>query len=77
MINFYAHLVIGSMVFAVVNIILFPFAYLKTCIVKIKLAKRGVISAKDAIEYILIGMFYLFIFQYYDLVNFIKWSLNT
>ena len=77
MINFYVHLALGTLAFIIVNMIIFPFAYVKTVIVKIKLARKRVITTFNVFEYVLMGLFFLITLQYYDVVNFLTWSLKT
>ena len=63
-----------SVVFLAINLILVPFAYLKTCWVKIQLARAEVIGAKEALTYILIGLLKGIAAQVPDLWAFIKTS---
>ena len=45
-----------SVAFLVINLLLVPFAYLKTCWHKIKLANSGSISAINVFAYVLFGL---------------------
>ena len=77
MANYLLHLLVGSIIFVTINIILLPLAYLKTVMVKITLARAGVIVTGEVLSYIFFGMPLLLILQYYDLVNFVVWSTKT
>ena len=72
--NYYIHLFFFSIVYVVLNLIILPFAYLKTVASKILLAKNGSISVCSALVYIPIGIPMLLYLQVFDLVNFIVWS---
>ena len=45
-----------SVAFLAINLLLVPFAYLKTCWHKIKLARAEIISVKDVVIYVLLGL---------------------
>ena len=49
-------LVVYGAIFLAINLILTPFAYLKTCAHKIRLAVKGVISPIDGLVYIVVGL---------------------
>ena len=54
--NYYIHMLIIVLIYIVCNLVLLPFAYLKTVIVKIMLAKRGAINIFSVLSFIVIGL---------------------
>ena len=76
-INFFFHLLLCIMLFMIFNMILMPFAYLKTVVAKFKLSNAGRISLVDAFAYIVIGIPLLLVLQVTDLFDFITWTLDT
>ena len=66
-----------SIVFLVINLLLVPFAYVKTCWHKIKLARANLIPVKDVVSYVLFGLFRGIIVQVPDFWGFLKISWST
>ena len=64
-------------VFLVVNLVLSPFAYIKTCAHKFKLLSKGIIKLQTALGYLLIGLPVLLLTQVTDLWDFVKASYDT
>ena len=54
--NYYIHMLVIVMIYIVCNLVLIPFAYLKTVLVKIMLAKRGSINVVSVLSFIVIGL---------------------
>ena len=65
---------ITSSIFIALNIIMVPFAYLKTCYHKMKLAYEKFIPVTDLIIYVLIGLIIGVIVQVPDFWQFLKMS---
>ena len=63
-----------SVIFISINLVLVPFAYLKTSVQKVSLCIRGIIKFKNALWYIAFGLFMLFAAQLTDCWAFIKSS---
>ena len=74
---FFFSIIISSL-FLMFNLILVPFAYLKTCYHKIKLAHAKRISIADVVFYILVGLVMGIIVQIPDMWAFLKssWSMK-
>mmetsp|Transcript_20153 Transcript_20153/g.27223 ORF Transcript_20153/g.27223 Transcript_20153/m.27223 type:complete len:505 (-) Transcript_20153:373-1887(-) len=68
-------LVISS-IFLAINLLLVPFAYLKTCAHKVSLVSAGVVSACDALSYVLLGLPMGVAVQVFDMWGFLKSSWN-
>ena len=66
--------IIISLVFVAINLVLLPFAYLKTIWHKITLAHAKIISVYDVISYVVFGLFSGLIVQVPDLWAFLKTS---
>ena len=56
-----------GVIFFVVNLAMMPFAYLKTCVHKVNLARMGVIGVGSCFGYITTGLFMLLFAQFTDL----------
>ena len=69
--NYLVHLAVLSVIFVAINLLILPFAYLKTIVMKVKLSSLGVIGTHQVFKYILIGMPLLLFLQMLDLVDFI------
>ena len=77
MVNYVFHLIIGTLVFVVWNLVLLPFAYLKTLGSKIGLVSKGAIGFCDGLSYLVFGIPLLLALQVMDAANFISWSSRT
>ena len=63
MINFSIFTIFSGTVFIVINLVMLPFAYLKTVGVKIRLSYRGVIKVSEFFIFFLIGLPLLLVMQ--------------
>ncbi len=63
-------------VFILFNAICIPFAYLRTIVIKIKLARASNLSCVEIFIWILFGLPLLLVYQIFDLIDFIKWSTH-
>lgn len=66
-----------SALFLALNLVMLPFAYLKTCYFKIRLTLKGRIEASEIFVYIVIGLPVLIFTQVTDLWDFLKLSFST
>lgn len=66
--------ILTSMIFLTINLLLVPFAYVKTCCHKIKLAHANLIPVIDVFSYMFLGLFMGIIVQIPDLWGFLKSS---
>lgn len=73
---FFIALVIGLVFFAV-NLLLMPFAYLKTCWHKLNLVRHSIIPFCKGLSYILYGLPLMLIAQITDLWEFLKVNSET
>lgn len=69
--------VVFAAVFIAVNLLLMPFAYLKTCAHKINLARKEMISVKECLSYLALGLFLMLVSQVTDLWAFLKTLFDT
>lgn len=76
MLNYFFILVIMTAFFIAFNLLLWPFAWLKTCYAKFKLARSGRGPLYAPFLYFLIGLPLLLVLQVPDTFDFIKWSLD-
>lgn len=76
-VNFMVHLLICCVLFIGLNLVLLPFAYLKTILAKILLTKAGAIHFTEVLVYALFGLPFLLALQVTDLYDFVTWSLDT
>ena len=76
MVNFSLHQVICSVLFVALNLLMLPFAYMKTILAKTRLARAGAIRVSDVILYVIIGIPLLLLLQIPDLYDFLVWSLD-
>ena len=70
-------LIIISVIFMALNMIMMPFAFLKTLLHKIMIVSRGEIPFYRALFYLVIGLPLLVLTQFTDLWAFIKSSSST
>lgn len=56
MVNYSLHQVICSVLFVALNLLMLPFAYMKTILAKIRLAQAGAIRVSDVVLYVIIGI---------------------
>ena len=63
-----------SVIFMALNLILMPFAYLKTCYDKVLLARSCIIKAPDVFSYVRFGLFKGILVQFTDFWAFLKTS---
>ena len=76
--NFYLFVLpLHILIFTVCNLVILPFAYLKTIVAKMILTSNGLIPASKVLVFIAIGIPQLLILQVYDLINFVKWTSDT
>ena len=70
--------ILTSTIFLAFNLILLPFAYLKTCVHKIYLARAKIINETDVLSFVLLGLFKGIAAQVTDLWAFLKisWSMK-
>ena len=66
-----------SLIYIISNLIMTPFAYLKTLAHKINLLRMKRINCGDCMSYVLLGLPILFVAQFTDLVTFWKVSFST
>lgn len=64
-------------VFLAVNLVLMPFAFLKTCVHKISLIRKGMITVLDCLAYVVLGLPLLLVSQLTDLWAFLKTLFDT
>ena len=77
MINFSIFTIFSGTVFIAINLVMLPFAYLKTVAVKLRLSYRGVIKVSEFFIFFLIGLPMLLVLQVMDFVAYIQWSSVT
>ena len=77
MVNYVLHLVVTLVFFVALNALLLPFAYLKTCVIKMCLMFKRTISTCEFFFFFIFGAPLLVVSQLTDLVYFIRWSLDT
>ena len=65
-----------SVVFMASNLLLTPFAYIKTCIQKVTLVKHRAISCPSLLAYLFMGPFVLLFAQLFDLIAFLRVSFS-
>ncbi len=65
-----------AVVFIFFNALCIPFAYLRTILIKVKLARSSNLSCVEIFIWILIGLPLLLVYQIFDLIDFIKWSTH-
>lgn len=75
--NYMVQLLICSVPFVCLNLLMLPFAYLKTILAKILLNKAGVVKFKEVLVYALFGVPLLLALQVTDLYDFVTWSLDA
>ena len=77
LVNFSIFTLFSGTVFIAVNLVMLPFAYLKTVLVKLTLSYKGVIKVTEFLIFFLIGMPLLLVMQVMDFVAYIQWSSVT
>ncbi len=58
------------------NALCIPFAYLRTILIKVKLARSSNLACIEPFIWILLGLPLLLVYQIFDLIDFIKWSTH-
>ena len=77
LVNFSIFTIASGTFFIAVNLVMLPFAYLKTVWVKLTLSYRGVIKVTEFFIFFLIGLPLLLVMQVMDFVAYIQWSSVT